>query len=216
MRQRDITAALATGLAGSERCQAPDCGRADGSRCAYTDDGGNRCPSAWCPDHIALIDGQAYCLRHAGTMRALDGATIRPGLENRCPSLVHCVGREIDLGIRGCLNDVRYDVMETLVATRVRMINRDAATVWRQSWTLRAEEIDMLEVAVEVDEALPTTVTVTVQGKPAVTRIPYWIAERRPDHPELTVDEVQDAHRRFSQDLIEETRAVIRVLRRLG
>ncbi len=69
--------------------------------CEYVDRRGRECRTAWCIEHRVTIEDRVYCRRHAGVVSALPSldsslAVSLPDLDNRAPSLVGWVSRQID------------------------------------------------------------------------------------------------------------------------
>lgn len=181
MRRRDVTASLATAFAGSLTCIDPDCPRSDASPCGYVDDSGTACSCAFCPDHLAVIDGIAYCLRHASTLRALEGSNLRPGVTNRCPSLVYWVSNGLDARIREILNAHRNALGETIFCSPIHPADHDGSAsgrVWRREWSLSSGDQHRLVIGIEVAESEPSDVAATLDGKQVGRWIPPWITYR--------------------------------------
>src|SRR5207248_3146565 len=89
------------------RCTAASCTATDATACAYIDRRQRPCSTAWCAEHVVIVDGLTLCRRHAGVVRAIGTASDRlqslPDLENRAPSLVNWVAEEVDADVRGIL-----------------------------------------------------------------------------------------------------------------
>ena len=207
MRPRDVTAPLASNLMGDEPCSDRGCVRIDGVDCEYVDDVGEACASAWCADHVAVIDGSVYCLRHAGTIRALQGSTTRPEVHNRGPSLVYVIGRQLDVEMRNYLNEIRDGLEEAIVTRSVRPMPLGRATIWRSDWSLRGVDTALV-VSVEVAEGTPTEVTLRVDGKTALTLIPPWIEARSLTQQPSRAEDLE-SRRRFHDALMSATREAV-------
>jgi hypothetical protein len=170
-------------VAGTLPCSARDCSNQTAEACGYVDRRGRRCGTAWCPDHQSLVGGAVYCRRHAGVVGALGGAeqAIMPDLENRAPSLVNWVGRDVEQVIQEIVSGYRSQLgTDRLVADPVRMVflGPERARVWERSWKLVDHTGWSLRVALEVDEMRDTEVAVRV-GRNVVARMtPPWIEAR--------------------------------------
>ena len=88
-------------------CSAPGCSNDTAVPCGYRDRRGRLCRATFCPDHGVTIGGVFYCRRHAGTVQAIGELAADPNglpdLEDRTPSLVNWISRELDHHIRGLL-----------------------------------------------------------------------------------------------------------------
>ena len=91
-------------------CRARGCANHNGVLCHYIDRRGRRCDTAWCPNHWATVGGIVYCRRHAGTIAAIgyfDHPAGMPDVDNRAPSLVNWVARDLDAFVAATLVQVR-------------------------------------------------------------------------------------------------------------
>jgi len=82
-------------------CTQGGCTSHEGAPCEYVDRRGRECRTAWCPEHRVTIEDRVYCRRHAGVVSALPSldsslSVSLPDLDNRAPSLVGWVSRQID------------------------------------------------------------------------------------------------------------------------
>jgi hypothetical protein len=175
------------------------CERTDGSRCGYVDKRARACPTAWCPEHAAVLGGLVFCRRHASTLMAIDGAELVagfPDLDNRAPSLVGWVGRELDTPVRELLTTLAAEAHAAVITEPVRLIitpggrTRRWAMVWK---TLDSTEV-LTRVAVEVDEDDDCEVAARVDTELIGRGIPPWIEHRRRGE---VVDPATDAAERL-------------------
>jgi len=170
--------------AGTLPCSERDCPNQTGEACAYVDRRQRSCGTAWCPDHQSVVGGAVYCRRHAGVVRALSGQSqsVMPDLENRAPSLVNWVGRDVEQVIQDIVTGYRAELgTDHLVADPVHLVflGPERARVWERSWKLVDHTGWSLRVALEVDELRDTEVAVRV-GRNVVARMtPPWIDARR-------------------------------------
>jgi hypothetical protein len=185
-RDRDGTsddASTPPPVVGSLTCSARDCANQTAEACGYIDRRGRSCGTAWCADHQSLVAGVVYCRRHAGVVGALAGAeqAIMPDLENRAPSLVNWVGRDVEQVIQDIVTSYRSQLgTDRLVADPVHMVflGPERARVWERSWKLVDHTGWSLRVGLEVDELRDTEVAVRV-GRNVVARMtPPWIEAR--------------------------------------
>jgi hypothetical protein len=171
-------------VVGSLPCSQRDCPNQTAEACGYVDRRSRSCGMAWCPDHQSIVGGVVYCRRHAGVVRALQGQsqTVMPDIENRAPSLVNWVGRDVEQVIQEIVTGYRSELgTDTLVADPVSLVflGPERARVWERSWKLVDHTGWNLRVALEVDEVRDTEVAVRV-GRNVVARMtPPWIDARR-------------------------------------
>jgi hypothetical protein len=171
-------------VVGSLPCSQRDCSNQTAEACGYVDRRSRSCGMAWCPDHQSIVGGVVYCRRHAGVVRALQGQsqTVMPDIENRAPSLVNWVGRDVEQVIQEIVTGYRSELgTDTLVADPVSLVflGPERARVWERSWKLVDHTGWNLRVALEVDEVRDTEVAVRV-GRNVVARMtPPWIDARR-------------------------------------
>ena len=110
--------------------------------CEYVDRRGRECRTAWCIEHRVTIEDRVYCRRHAGVVSALpsldSSPTVSlPDLDNRAPSLVGWVSRQIDGDVwRLLLKELSAGSGGQLVADPVTLvfvgIGRQRA--WERAW----------------------------------------------------------------------------------
>jgi hypothetical protein len=167
-------------------CTQDGCNSQDGAACAYVDRRGRECRTAWCIEHRFTIEDRVYCRRHAGVISALPSldsslAVSLPDLDNRAPSLVGWVSRQIDGDIwRLLLKELSSGSGAQLVADPVTLIfvgiGRQRA--WERAWRLDSHVGIALRVSVVVEELDDTMITVKVGGNTVEQMVPPWIQHR--------------------------------------
>ena len=199
-------------IAGTLPCSERGCTATTGERCAYVDRRGRTCGTAWCPDHQQISGGAVYCRRHAGVVRALASAEgSMPDLENRAPSLVNWVSRDLQDVIQDIVNSYSAELgTDQLIADPLHLdfVGPERRRVWERSWKLVDHTGWGLRVALEVDEARDTEVVVRV-GRNVATRVtPPWIEARlRGEQVPADVDAAQ--RQQFYRSLTETLAAAI-------
>jgi hypothetical protein len=166
-----------------ERCNSSGCRRRDGIQCSYVDKRSRRCPTAWCPNHVAAVAGIAYCRRHASTMAAIEGSEVvagLPDLDNRAPSLVGWMGTELDAPIRDLFSRIVPRSGATLVAGPVRLVLTPGGSTrrWSKTWKLVDRAAVLSSVSVDVDELDDCHVSARVDGEVIGRGVPPWIGKR--------------------------------------
>ena len=164
-------------------CRARGCSHHDGVLCHYIDRRGRRCDTAWCPHHWATVGGIVYCRRHAGTITAIgyfDHPSGMPDVDNRAPSLVNWVGRDLDAFVAATLVQSATQgetfVREPVVSTHA---DRSGGRRYERGWKLVDHTGLRLVVAVFVVEGEETTIRVRVGSGVVAEGVPPWIERHR-------------------------------------
>jgi len=151
-------------------------------RCNYVDKRNRRCTTSWCSKHWAVALGRAYCRRHATTVEAVAGEDFvegLPDLDNRAPSLVGWVSRELDPTIRRVLLRAAPPAAR-LVIDPVRLILSPAAgRRWQRNWKLVDHAGILNRVTIEVEEKDDADVRARVDMEVIGHGVPPWIERRR-------------------------------------
>jgi hypothetical protein len=199
-------------IVGTLPCSERDCPATTAESCGYVDRRSRVCGTAWCPDHQSIVGGTVYCRRHAGVVRALaSGEGSMPDLENRAPSLVNWVSRDLEQVIQDIVKSYRAELgTDRLIADPVHLtfLGPERLRIWERSWKLVAHTGWSLRVALEVDEARDTEVAVRV-GRNIATRVtPPWIAARMRGE-RLPADVDAEQRQEFYRNLTETLRSAI-------
>ncbi|HXZ99573.1 MAG TPA: hypothetical protein VEK76_04410 [Candidatus Binatia bacterium] len=182
-------------------CTQPGCGRQTGLLCEYVDRRGRACRTGWCPEHRLVIDGRVYCRRHAGVVSALPAGFVGhaaplPDLDNRSPSLVSWVAREVDADIRELLLTELGSGDEAQVVTDPVypvFTGSDRRRGWERAWKIIDGGRSPLRISLLVEECADAEVAVRVNADIVERLAPPWIVQRL--HGSLPPPEV-DAQRR--------------------
>jgi hypothetical protein len=125
-----------------------------------------------------------YCRRHAGTVQAIGelahDPSGHPDLDDRAPSLVDWIGRDIDRDIRTLLARAARpgeSVIADEAARRTHDFHRN--TRWERSWRLVEHTGPILNVTLHVAEDNDSLVHVRVGTETVADGVPPWIARRR-------------------------------------
>ena len=165
-------------------CSVPGCPNSDALTCEYRDRRGHLCRVAFCQEHGAVIEGAPYCRRHASTVRAIGVLAAdpngRPDVNDRTPSLVNWISRELDGHIRTQLEATAKEG-ESVVADDVVHLSRDANRNlrWERSWRLVENTGLVLKISINVSEENDALVRIIVGSEMVADGIPPWIARRR-------------------------------------
>jgi hypothetical protein len=173
-----------TAPAGHERCAADGCRRMDGVRCSYVDKRSRHCPTAWCPNHVTALAMTPYCRRHASTMLAIEGGEVvagLPDLDNRAPSLVGWVARDLDAPVRELLTRVAATAGASLVTDPVRLVITPGGSTrrWAKTWKVLDNKSVLNRVSIEVDEVDDCHVSARVDTELIGRGLPPWISNRQ-------------------------------------
>jgi len=178
-------------------CSVPGCPNSDALTCEYRDRRGRLCQVSFCPEHGDVIKGVPYCRRHASTVRAIGPLATdpngRPDLNDRTPSLVNWISKELDSHIRAQLEAAALDG-ESVVADESVHLSRDynRNLRWERSWRLIENTGLVLKIVISVSEENDALVRINVGSEMVADGIPPWIARRRMgDGVDVAIDVAQ-------------------------
>jgi hypothetical protein len=167
-------------------CKLAGCTNDTAQPCAYRDGRGRACAAAYCPEHGVSTEGKFYCRRHAGVLRAV-GAQLTPqgglpDVDNRAPSLVSWIARDLDETVRRLLSGVAGPG-ESVIADETVHVARDfnRKARWEQSWRLVDHTGLILKVTIQVFEENDSLVRVHVGSGVIADGVPPWIVRRTTD-----------------------------------
>jgi hypothetical protein len=165
-------------------CGAPGCSNDTALPCSYRDRRGRMCTVAFCPDHGATLYGEVYCRRHASTVQAIGELARdpngRPDIDDRTPSLVNWIARDLDQHIRALLAAAAHPGESIVVDDAVRLSRDSSRNLrWERSWRLVESTGLVLKIAVSVSTENDALVRITVGSEMVADGIPPWIARRR-------------------------------------
>jgi hypothetical protein len=186
-------------------CTLAGCTNETAVPCTYEDGRGRACQAVYCPEHGVFIDDAFYCRRHAGVVRAVGSLATPagglPDLDNRAPSLVNWVARDLDANVRRLLA-ASAGRGESVIADETVRVVRDfhRHARWDQSWRLVDHTGVILKVTVQVLEENDSLVRVHVGSGVIADGVPPWIV-RRADEGDMATD--AEKRQRFYQWLNE-------------
>ena len=165
-------------------CSAPGCSKDTALPCSYRDRRGRMCQTAFCPDHGATLYGATFCRRHAGTVQAIGelaaDPNARPDLDDRTPSLVNWISRDLDQHIRAQLTRAARPGESIVVDEAVRLTRDSKRNLrWERSWRLVESTGLVLKLTIHVSEEDDAMVRISVGSQMVAQGIPPWIARRR-------------------------------------
>ncbi|HVA20949.1 MAG TPA: hypothetical protein VNN74_02495 [Candidatus Micrarchaeia archaeon] len=174
-------------------CDYPGCTVAEAYRCRYVDRRRVECGRAGCRDHMRLVDGLGYCMRHASIVEVLRLAAERgtplqpPDLDSRAASLVLNVSRAVEAGLESRLRrwaGLSHSIFDdpTIRYTRADR-GRAEHGRWERIWALAGANGYLLRVIVRVDDGRPELVVLIADGAVLHQEIPPWIIHRGPEWP---------------------------------
>jgi hypothetical protein len=189
-------------MRGSLACSEYGCPRHDGVTCAYVDRRGRLCPTAWCPDHQALVEARPYCRRHARLVTSVMAGEFQmmqalPDLDNRSPSLADYIGDALEPRVLELLWGLcRPGTNDQVASEPLRVVHPigGGAPRWDRSWKIFDHTGVIVQVTVEVDEGRDPEVDVKVGRHVVGQGVPPWIERHRQALPSL--DPAQDARER--------------------
>jgi hypothetical protein len=198
------------------------CGKTKGYRCSYRDQTGARC-GWWCSDHSVILNGRAWCQRHANSvkwLRARDGSIYEilnvAAIGDRSPNLagilVDELNDEVIAHLKACFaqyRDVKVvtdgNIRSTVIpkgrveqtATGPVVLSEGAHVAWARGWGVYSHVGYLARVVLRVTATEPPVVHLYVNGALALSRVPDWITNRG-----RGTDEGQD-HATFKQAILE-------------
>jgi len=198
-----------TEAAAPAHCTAQGCPATEVTQCAYVDRRSRPCSTAWCHEHAVMIDGAVYCRRHAGVVRAVgtqpDRLQSLPDLENRAPSLVNWMARDVDSDVRNIL--LRYAQGETTIdESPIMATGPPSNRMWTRHWKVLSHTGFNMRISLTVTEAEDTKVRASVDGTLVTEAEPPWIARRQAGVP-LSPDIDAAERARFHRELLEAVEA---------
>jgi len=206
----DATSRELAAREGNHQCTAAGCTATTGLPCEYVDRRDRHCRTAWCPQHRLVLLQHVFCRRHSGIIAALPSADSAlssplPDLENRAPSLVGWMAKQLDSDIwQLMLRELQAESAGQLVSDPVALVfvGIERQRGWERAWSLALPGGDRRRVSLLVEEALDSELVVRV-GVNVVDRVtPPWIQHRMRGEG---VDEEQDRDERarFNQRVLD-------------
>jgi len=164
-------------------CRERGCPNHNAVPCHYIDRRGRHCGTAWCPQHRATVGGIVYCRRHAGTIAAIgffDHPSGMPDVDNRAPSLVNWVARDLDAFVAAtlvqCATPGETFVREPVVSA---LADRNGGRRYERGWKLVDHTGLRMVVSVFVVESDDITIRVRVGSGVVAEGVPPWVERHR-------------------------------------
>ena len=172
--------------AASTVCDREGCVNQATFPCSYIDRRRRPCGTEWCPNHGLEIKGKNFCARHASTVIAVGDEALAAGhlpeLDNRVPSLVYWVGRDLDSDVPVILATMIHDSdAETLVVDPVALVHgggRLSERRWERNWKVISHIGISQRVTLQVLEGQPTDIVLRVGQFVVARETPPWVAAR--------------------------------------
>lgn len=171
-------------LAPPPTCARSGCPNPATFPCSYTDRRRRGCDTRWCGNHGVDVKGNHYCPRHASTVIAVGDEAVGvgrlPELDNRVPSLVYWVGRDLDSDIPVILATLIHETEgEVLVVDPVALVHgggRLSERRWERNWKVLSHTGISQKVTLQVLEGDPTDIVLRVGQVVVARETPPWIA----------------------------------------
>lgn len=165
-------------------CGRGGCANAADFPCSYVDRRRRACDTHWCAQHALDINGRQFCARHASTVIAVGQEALQAGhlpeLENRVPSLVYWVGRDLDTDVPVILATLlNENDGESLVVDPVALVaggGRTSERRWERNWKVVSHVGISQKVTLQVVEGEPDDVVLRVGSVVVARETPPWIA----------------------------------------
>jgi hypothetical protein len=131
-------------------------------------------------------------------MIAIEGGEVvagMPDLDNRAPSLVGWIARDLDTPIREVLERMAASAGARLVADPVRLVITPGGSTrrWAKTWKVVDSTTVLSRVSIEVDEVDDCQVSARVDSELIGRGVPPWIGNRQAG---MRVDASADATQR--------------------
>ena len=207
-------------------CGVQGCVKRRGHRCAYRDQTGARC-GWWCSDHSVILNGRAWCQRHANSvkwLKARDGSIYEilnvAGINDRSPNLVGLLVDELNDEIITHLRsvfahhgDVKVVTDANIRSTSVpkgrvehtpegpRVLSEGSHVAWARGWGVYSNVGYLARVILRVTATEPPVVHLYINGALILSRVPDWISNRGKG-----TNDAQD-HANFKRALVEAVQA---------
>jgi hypothetical protein len=173
-------------LTASTACDREGCPNQADFPCSYVDRRRHACATQWCGNHGVDVNGAHFCARHASTVIAVGDEALAlgrlPELDNRAPSLVYWVGRDLDSDIPVILATMIHDSdAETLVVDPVALVHgggRLSERRWERNWKVISHTGISQKVTLQVTEEEPTDIVLRVDQFVVARETPPWVAAR--------------------------------------
>ncbi len=167
-------------------CRRRGCDASDSYTCSYVDRRARACATGWCAQHCLDVGGRHFCARHASTVIAVGDEALQlghlPELENRVPSLVYWLGRDLDGDVPTILAAVMdAGAGEQMIIEPVALVaggGRVAERRWERNWKVISHTGITERITIQVMENAPTEVVLRVGQVLVAKEVPPWIAER--------------------------------------
>jgi hypothetical protein len=151
-----------------------------------------------------IVESLPYCRRHAGVILAIgaepDHLRSLPDLENRAPSLVNWMARDLDSDIRSLMARFSGPGVEVADST-IMPIGPPANRSWSRHWKVHSHTGFALRISIAVAEREDTLLQVQVEGTLIASAEPPWITARK-QNAVLSWDEDLAARVHFRAELI--------------
>lgn len=164
-------------------CAMRGCSNGRAQPCAYRDRRGRSCQAAFCPAHSVSLSGVTYCRRHADTLQAIGELAAEPNglpdVNDRAPSLVNWIARDLDQSIRLLLGRAARGGESVVIDHAVHLVHDHSHRArWEQSWRIVEHAGLVLKVSVHITDDNDTLVHVRVGAEKVAYRVPPWITRR--------------------------------------
>ncbi|MGA2873643.1 MAG: hypothetical protein ABSF27_08740 [Candidatus Dormibacteria bacterium] len=173
------------GVAEGGGCDQRGCETKEAFRCLYRDRRAVDCAWVACREHLRVVSGRAYCLRHASIVEVLSMAMLQgteilpPDLDDRSASLVMWVSRDLDEPVVSRLVRWGDSNMSIINDPAIRYSRPDRprhqAGHWERVWGLANRTGLLLRVGLRVEDNHPETVILTGGTTTLVSTVPPWI-----------------------------------------
>jgi hypothetical protein len=165
-------------------CRERGCTAPALAKCAYVDEHGHSCETAWCHRHLHEIGAEGYCRRHASTVAALGGKAqdprALPAVDHRGASLVNWICNEGHSTLQGAVASALRPGEVLFEDRTVNVVRQsDGSRRWERGWRIGDRTGLRAKVLVCVEESDDALVLLAIGDQVVAVAVPPWITRRR-------------------------------------
>lgn len=187
---------------GNSPCSARECSATDAMACAFVDEHGRGCTTAWCEAHRFVSHGVVFCFDHCCRV---DGKELIHGSPAETAlSVVRWVSQEIDPDMTGMLRALCMEDTDALSATPVRFTRvalSQQTGYWERTWQIHSYGICLLRVSAGADETEPGEIHARVNNDEVIRLAVPWAEDHGCGAPGGNQIELWRAHHQFRSRL---------------
>lgn len=186
---------------GGEACSARQCESRNALPCAFVDEEGRACTTAWCAEHRSVKIGVVFCLDHS---RRVNGERIMHASQSdRTFAVVRWASQEVDAEMSSLLRSLLLGD-DAITATPVRftqLAGAQAHGYWERTWEIVSAGIGQLRVSLGADETEPSEIVIRVNNREVIKLDVPWAPDHGLGHLPQSQIELWRSHHNFRRRL---------------